>query len=185
MEEIVFPGTFLCTEEEFLPDENSFVDDKGNVKSTVVGMASWNNSSKKMNVLKNNSKNVLETGSIVLGRIALVKDNMLLVQLIEAEKNGKKQVLNQTFGSVMIFNVSSGYVSSTRDVARIGDIIKAKVIEITSYSIELSLNEKGLGVMKAYCIKCRSPLMQEGSSMKCTECGNIEKRKIAEEYTVK
>ncbi|MFH1588392.1 MAG: exosome complex RNA-binding protein Csl4 [Candidatus Diapherotrites archaeon] len=184
MGEIVFPGSFLCTEEEFLPDENVFVDEKGNINSFLVGEKQVDLKEKKVIVSRNNSKISLNKGAIVFGRVMMAKEKMLILHLFQAEKDGKK-ISVQGSAALFIFEVSNSFVDSLKDVARLGDYVKAKVVEVSRQGIDLSIKEPFLGVVKAYCIKCRSPLKLEEKTLKCVECGNIEKRKISNDYIVK
>jgi exosome complex component CSL4 len=184
MGEMVFPGEFLCAEEEFLPDENSFIDEKGNGKSLLVGEKEFDSEQKKVIVSRSNSKIKLSIGATVYGRVVMAKEKMLVVRLFEGEKNGKKISVTGSAG-LFIFEVSNAFVDSLKEVARIGDLLKAKVIEVTKQGVDLSIKGPNLGVVKAYCVKCRAPLKLSGRMLKCISCGNIEKRKTSNDYIVK
>jgi hypothetical protein len=44
-------------------------------------------------------------------------------------------------------------------------------------AIDVATNEKGLGVIKAYCSKCRQEMQYSNEKLMCLNCGNIEERK--------
>lgn len=73
------------------------------------------------------------------------------------------------------------------DAFHIGDIVEAKIHEMLGLSyISLRTVEKDLGVIRALCTKCRNPMAKIGRNLvKCTNCGNIEKRKLSINYIIK
>ena len=64
-----------------------------------------------------------------------------------------------------------------------GDIVKAKVISEKNQVFHLTTNDKGLGILYAFCSRDATLLVQDKYNLKCPKCGNIERRKMSPEYT--
>jgi exosome complex component CSL4 len=127
---------------------------------------------------------LMDVGSIVIGRVLIVKDSIVIVHLLQAEKNGEKRVISNPFGLLFISNVSKKFIKDLSNEFKIGDIIKAKISNITSYSVELTTSFPELGVIKAFCSKCRKPLHLSGRILKCLSCGSNESRKLSKNYAL-
>ncbi len=184
---MVFPGTFLGAEEEYLAGKNAGVDDYGNIVACTVG--------KKETIARNRSieikkpgKNALpfEPNDIILGRISLVKENSAMVEIDSAERNGMEKKILRGVAAIMIRMVDAGFVRQLSDKFRIGDIVKAKIVSVSSCGIDCSTaDDREFGVIKAFCKKCRQPLQLFGMQLKCLNCGNTETRKISSDYVLK
>ncbi len=185
-ESLVFPGDFLSTEEEFLPGQNAYVSDDGRVLADSVGKPLFDSSKREVSVQKSaRIVKAIEPGAIVVGRVILVKDSSVVVELIEAAQEGEPRRILQRNAVIMISKASFDFVKSLSSEFRIGDIVKARVIKQSVYGTDLSTAERLLGVIKAFCVECRSPLHVFGGKLKCTSCGSIETRKLSEEYAGK
>ncbi len=183
---VVVPGEFLTVEEEFSPGKNTLEDGEGNIYSSKVGETEFNEDRREVEVReKTREISRLTIGSVLYGRVKLVKDSMVLVEALFAEKNGKEVIPHMPSATLMVSRVSRDYVKSLRDEFKAGDIIKAKVVEVTTFSIELSTAFPEYGVLKAFCSKCRNPLNQHGKELKCLKCGSNEKRKTSADYVLK
>lgn len=183
---LVMPGQFLSTEEEFMPGTNAFSDDNGRVSADSVGIPEFNLLKHEVDVKKKSrTVKVAGIGSLVLGRIMLVKDNLVVLELLTAESNGEERRLLQSSGTIMVSRVSNNYVKRLSDEFRVGDLVKAKIVESNTYGIELSTNEQSLGVVRAYCVNCRQELGLFSGKLKCTNCGSLEFRKISVDYSLK
>ena len=86
-------------------------------------------------------------------------------------------------GNVHVSEISNKYVEKIQDVYKITDIIRAKVIGQESNEYKLSTSGKNLGVIHAECIICGTVLDKDGfNKLECPRCGNIEYRKLADDY---
>ena len=185
-QKLVFPGEFLTVEEEFMPGNNTFEDENGKIFSTKIGLAEFDEKSRKVSVKEKHAlAKMLDKGSIVFARVSLIKESNVMVSIVSAEHNGEQRIIPFSNASIYIANASSEFVRNLSGMFRVGDIIKAKVLEVTKYSIELSTNEPELGVLKAFCSKCRQPMILFGATLKCINCANNENRKIASNYSLK
>jgi len=181
--DIVVPGEFLTVEEEYAPGKNTFEDTEGNVYSTKVGTTDFDNKEREVSIKEIIPLNeVIEPGSILIGRVGLIKESFLVLDILDAEKNNVKQVFPFASAKLMISRVAKFHIKELRDEFRTGDLVKAKVINITKYGIDITTSYPELGVIKAFCSKCRNQLNLSDRTLKCMKCGSIEKRKLSTEF---
>jgi exosome complex RNA-binding protein Csl4 len=184
--EIVMPGTYLGAEEEYIPGENAYVDSDGNVFSDSIGLPSFDQKQHTVSVLKDKAVKILEEGTIVIGVVSLVKDNVVLVDMKYAEKDSKKLNIHMSMGVIAVFNAANGYVKTLTSLFKIGDIVKVRVAMVLKHTIELETRgAPELGVIMGFCTRCRKPLKLFDQTLKCTSCSNEEQRKISSEYVLK
>ena len=181
---MVLPGDFLATEEEFGPGKNAF-DSEGNVYSGSLGFVETDSKTKEISVTPLTELHQLRRESLVLGRVMLVKENSVSIALCKNPEKEQRQVIAKRMAMLPIRNVSRDYVDKLRDCFKIGDIVRARVSKILPIGIDLATNQADLGVIKAFCSRCRHPLYLFGTSLRCLNCGISEKRKIAKGYLVK
>ena len=176
------PGDFLSVEEEFGAGKNTFEDKEGNIFASVVGKQDFNNKDREVSVKTTKEVNQIELGSIVTGKIVRIKDPVVTIEISKIERDGKEQVSSFGIVQLMIANVSRDHINFLRDEFRLGDIIKAKVIKINKFGIDVTTQYPEFGVIKAYCSNCRNALELYGRTLKCSKCGSIEKRKLSTEF---
>ena len=121
-------------------------------------------------------------GSIVVGDVAEASEAVAIVDLVEMELGRTKLVPNGISAILHVSNISRNYVKDLREEVKIGDIVRAKIISVDPTTTKLSIDGRELGVIKAYCTRCRQPLRMSGAKLVCDRCGNIEHRKTAEDY---
>lgn len=185
-EQLVFPGDFLTVEEEYSSGKNTFEDSGGKIYSAKTGITQYNQKERSVSILEKNRKILtVDVGTIVYGRVMFVKESVVVIAILKTEKEGVERIPFLSSAQLLVSNVSHDYVDSLKDEFKIGDLIKAKVIKITKYSIELSTKFSELGVIKAFCSKCRKPLGLYGQELKCNSCGSVETRKVSSDYSVK
>lgn len=181
--EMVYPGSFLSTEEEFVAGKNATENENGVVSSTCVGVKEFDLKEREVNV-KQKTKIVkpLEEGSIVIAVVRLVKQHAALVEMLSAEKNGETRKILGSFARIPVRNISEEFVENVKDMFRVGDLVKARVVELSPWGIDLETRDKDLGVVKAFCIKCRNPMKLLGRDLKCPVCGDSSPRKVSKDY---
>ncbi|MFH1752541.1 MAG: exosome complex RNA-binding protein Csl4, partial [archaeon] len=185
-EDLVLPGDFLTTGEEFVSGANTFEDDEGQILASVVGCKEFDETEKEARVKKKSRELILPAKhSIVLGRVHLVKDNMVLLEVCAVFSQNQPVPTSNSFGVLLIRNASRDFVKNFEDLYRIGDIVKARVTGISPDGLELSTNESSLGVIQGYCISCRHTLQLFNHDLKCNNCGLTQKRKLSSEYLLK
>ncbi len=182
---VVVPGEELGISEEYSAEENTFEDEDGTIYADSVGTAEFDDSSREVNVEKERVVKNFSPGSTVHAAVSGVRKNRVLVHIINAEKNGEKRIVSHSMAMIPIANVSQRFVKDLRQEFRIGDIVKAEVESIKPFGIRLLTSKPSLGVVKAYCSKCRHPLHLIGRELKCTNCGSTERRKTSSEFVLK
>lgn len=178
--DLVLPGTILCTYEEYIPSEWTYVED-GYIKSSINGRIIIDNEEKTISVSAINPPSSLKIGDYVIGHITEVKQNKALVT-IKMIKGKNRELVTGYKGFIHISKANNDFVSSLHDMFKIGDIIEAKVLNIfgTEY-IDLSTSDKETGVIKAMCTNCRKFMKLENDKLIC-ECGHIDSRNISNKY---
>jgi len=182
-QKLVLPGEFLSTEEEFSAGKNAF-ECEGSICSDSAGFSEQDARAKEVSVKPIKPVQRASEGQVVYGRVSLVKENSVSMELY-AGPGQERVVFPQGNAMLPIRNVSRDYVEKLRDCFRIGDIVKARISRMLSTATDVSTNEQGLGVVKAFCTRCRKPLHLFGTSLRCLSCGSSETRKMSDDYMVK
>jgi exosome complex component CSL4 len=176
---LVLPGERLGVIEEFIPNSGTYVKD-GVIYSKVVGRALMDLLSKHVSVYPLISgATVPKVSTTVVGQVGHAQSDNVLVRIF---KIGSKKLSGVFTGILHISDVQERYVNSMNEVSMPGDIIRAKVISDKNRVYHLSTNDKGLGVVYAFCSRCANLLEPKRHEMRCPKCGNIERRKIALDY---
>ncbi len=68
------------------------------------------------------------------------------------------------------------------DVCKPGDVVRAKVVSDKNRTFHLSIAERNLGVVYAFCSECGYTLTLEENRLVCHKCGKMERKKIASDY---
>ena len=176
---MVFPGEEVAISEEYIPGEGTY-EAGGKIYAAQVGDLELDRSDMVARVRGYNPPLELKPGDIVIGNVEEVKSSMVIVNVVAVE--GKNRAITgETEGTIHISKVSEGY---TRDIGREyrnGDIILARVLQVKP-SLQLATNARDLGVVKAFCSRCRSPLELRGRELYCKQDDRSEPRKISTEY---
>lgn len=179
-EKIVMPGDQLSTSEELLPGEGTFEED-GIIRAARVGTYFVDSKYRRAKVKPLTSTPViLKKGDIVIAQVMNTRASMIVANVIHVlGKN--RSVSGDTDGTIHVKEISTGYVKDATTEYKVGDYIRAKVIQVKP-SIQLATKDRDLGAIKALCIKCRHSLIRKGNMLECENCGNQEKRRIAMDY---
>ena len=175
----MLPGETIGTEEEYLEGKGTYTED-GKILAHVAGELHID-SKHRATIIPREKLPDIKIGSLVYGRIEDVFESKALVSLEFYEISRKERVIAAP-GIIMVSEIMSQYVNSIRDELRVGDIVKGKVVEITPFSVSISLNGRELGVIKAFCSRCRNELTLNGSMLECGKCGSKERRKLGHPY---
>ncbi len=176
---LVLPGERLGVIEEFIPDAGTYVKD-GVIYSKIVGRALLDLLNKKVSVYPLvNGAVTPKVSSVVIGQVGNAQSDNVLVRIFRI---GKKKLTGIFVAILHVSDVSDRYVNSMSEVCKPGDIIRAKVISEKNNIYHLSTNDKNLGVLYGFCSRCSNLLELKRYDMQCPKCGNIEKRKVANDY---
>lgn len=184
--QLVFPGSVLCTEEEFAPGSNTGLDEEGNVLSVSTGVPVFDSNRRTVSVEKK-GRNIqpLQPGATLIGKVVLVKDNAAVIEAISAFKNNAEMVVPNATIAIPVSRMDQFFVESAKQKFKAGDIVVAIVEKVFSWGIDLNTASPQFGVLKSFCSNCRTPLMMDGGQLKCPECKRIETRKMSSAYELK
>jgi exosome complex component CSL4 len=177
---LVIPGEYIGTTEEFLSGEGTY-EENGKIFATNVGILELNNKEMKIKVKPTTDVPVvLKIGDIVIGVVDSVRDSMAIVDVVMVA-NKKRAITGDAEATLHVSEISRDYVEDLKRELHNRDIIRAKVIQIKP-SLQLSIKEPSLGIIKTICLRCYSPLKMKGQVLHCPICKYTEKRKIANDY---
>ncbi|MEM2990208.1 MAG: exosome complex RNA-binding protein Csl4 [Halobacteria archaeon] len=181
-DKFVIPGDLIGTCEEFIAGAGTY-EEKGNIFASVAGYVKINRRERVVSVLPStNVPPVPKAGDVVVGRIIDLKNSVALVEIARVKGKEDREIPSIAQGAIHISNVKSSYVSELTKEFAVNDIVKAKVID--SRTMRLSTADRYLGVVKAYCSRCRASLKRRSNTytLICPRCERIEIRKISEDY---
>lgn len=175
----VLPGEEVAISEEYIPGEGTY-ESAGKIYAAVVGDLELDRKDMVARVKGFNPPLELKPGDIVIGTVEDVRSSMVILDssMVEGKARG---ITGETEGTIHISKVSEGYTKDIQREYRMGDIVRAKVIQAKP-SLQLATNSKELGVIKAFCGRCRSPLIMRGNELYCENCDRPETRKVSSEY---
>ena len=179
MDDKVMIGDYLGTIEEFMPGDGTFEED-GKIYAAKMGVKSVD-AKKHLAEVKGKTLPSLKLGDVVFGEVVSVKNNNVIV--IAGKILGQKGAIDERT-LIYVSNISDSYVDKPDNVFAVGDIVKAKVIKKDDNLTDLS-TKGGFGVVKAFCKRCRHPLVKSDKGqdkLKCSSCARIEKRQVASDY---
>jgi exosome complex component CSL4 len=182
LKDVVVPGEEIGVIEEFLPGEGTYVDGNS-VRSMMLGTAVLDVSEKRVRVypLIKRGPLAIERDDVVLGEVVGMKKDIAVVLIRKIE--GKNLVLNKPLHGVLhISQVSDKFVEFLFDMIRVTDILRAKVIN-SRPPYQLSIKERGLGVVAAFCPNCQTPMIIKNRKLYCPKCRVQEERKLSVKYS--
>ena len=176
----VLPGDDICVIEEFMPGVGSF-SREGVVRAAWIGFTTADLATRTVHVKPAHKYPLIpERNSIVVGVVVLVKDEYAVIKIFEDLKGNK--YLTGFTGVLHISQASDTHVKDLYEVVRVGDVVKAKVLN-NHPPYNITIREPKLGVVLAFCGNCGSILKKAGSNMlKCNRCGRMERRKLSIDY---
>ena len=174
------PGDQLSTSEELLPGDGTF-EENGIIRAARLGTYVVDQKYHRAKVIPVTSTPVIvRKGDIVIAEVRSTKPTMIVADIIHVVGKNRS-VTGDTNATIHVKEIASGYVKDASTEYRIGDYVRAKVIQVKP-SIQLATKDRDLGSIKALCVKCRHPLRKKGNELVCDYCGNKERRRIASDY---
>ena len=178
----VLPGDYVGANEEYMPSEGTYSTDEG-VLSSNIGELEIDRKSHSAKVrITTRIPKLQGVGTVTVGEVAEANDAVAIIDLVEIDEKKLSLVPNGVSAILHVSNIRRDYVEDLRQEVRIGDLIRARIIETSAHSTKLSIDGKDLGVIKAYCSNCRQALRLSGLKLVCDKCGSVEHRKTAEDY---
>jgi len=175
----MLPGEFIGTEEEYLEGNGTYLED-GKLYASVAGDLHVDSKHRATIIAKDKIPD-MRVGATVYGKVDEVFESKAFVTLEFSEISRKKKTIKMQ-GIIQVSEIKNEYVRVLRDELKVGDIIKGKVIDVTPFNVIISFKNRGLGVIKAFCSKCRQELSLKGNILECGNCGNKENRTLGFPY---
>ncbi|MGA8904394.1 MAG: exosome complex RNA-binding protein Csl4 [Candidatus Bathyarchaeia archaeon] len=179
MAQPVLPGDKLGVVEQFLPGVGTY-EEEGTIYANFTGTAKIDLKNKRVTVVPTTRIPQLpKEGTTVLASVIHAQEKMATVNIWKID--GK--ALQNPFTAILHISSSSPrYERNMSDVCKSGDILRARVIDMTNRIPKLTTAGRGLGVIKAFCSKCGAALEFTNRKLQCPSCGNLESRRLAEDY---
>lgn len=175
----VVPGDFIGTEEEYLAGEGTFSENE-RIYSTITGESG--EAEKKLSVAQAKPLRALAIGTVIIGTVENVVEPIALVSMKVGLGGEHRFGETDEYAVLHASMIRKGYVKNVRDEYKIGDIIRAKIVDKRNGEFRLSTDADDLGAIKAYCAKCRHAMKVESGILQCEDCGTKDNRKIAKDY---
>ncbi|MBI5223797.1 exosome complex RNA-binding protein Csl4 [Candidatus Micrarchaeota archaeon] len=172
---IFLPGEHLGSYEEGEPGENTF---SQNDEIFSLSLGEREDKGGKIQI-KSSGRKVEQPKMNMEVYCAVIKttlNNAICDCISSNEAQGKGRGVKFT-AVLPVTEIRRGYVEDLRNEVKTGDIIKARIIKTTRTGYEISISPQGLGVVRAFCPKCRDPMALKGDIFICN-CGWKERRKL-------
>ena len=174
--DLVLPGDYLGTAEEFVPGHGTY-EDNGKIYAALLGRRSVDPRDRAVRVIALNAIPQLEEGDEVYARVEEVKSAMVVVNVLSLS-GGRRAVPGTPEGTIHISKAKEEYTESLGNEFSPGDIVLAKVLQ-SRPTIKLTTASPALGVVSARCQSCHALLGMGGRELVCPRCGHRERRKAA------
>lgn len=184
-QEYAYPGDCLGSEEEFEVGEGTYTKD-GMIYSSLFGKIK-----KEKRKISVEQKKLFSfyIGQKVIGRIEMIIEPIALVKVVDflGIESNRFSHTGQNF-ILKVENIKKGFVKKVHDEYKIGDIIRAEIIEIRNGEYQLSTIPLDCGVIKAYNSshqEPRNPLVKINNGLIDLKTNRKENRKISSDYLIK
>ena len=176
---LIVPGDVVATAEEYSPGRGTYEMD-GKIIASEAGELALDAKSHTAIVQPINPVAEPKKKDHVLALISDVRSSMAICEILSIE-GMERAVTGERDATLHVSTISSQYVEAVGQAVRVGDVIRAEVVQSTP-SVQLSTVNGHMGVVAAHCGQCRSVLVLKDRSLYCGECERFEKRKIADDY---
>jgi exosome complex component CSL4 len=168
----VIPGDKIAIIEEFETGQNTF-DDGQSIRSVVVGTSEFDKTNRVAKINEFKKLVVPKVGDTIIGNVAALMNNMFAINIMYV--NGRP-----THAGLECICQAKG--AKKRILARVSDIVMAKIISHLNGIVHATINEPELGVLFSQCNKCGGKIVVLGNNIKCVDCGYIEERKLSTKF---
>lgn len=175
----VLPGDRVGVAEEYIPGTGTY-EEEGILYANMAGELELDEAERVARVHGFNPPLALEVGDTVLATVERLRSSMVIAA-VQAVEGREREVSGETEGTIHISKISEEYTEDVNEEMRIGDLVRAKVIQVEP-SLQLATNEPQLGVVYGFCTVCRRPLEKKGNDLYCENDERTESRKVASVY---
>ena len=177
MQKTVLPGDQLGFSEEFVAGSSAFEQD-GVIYASAAGSEHSDAAARSVGVAARKSLRPVKQGDVVYGLVDDLMDTVAIVRFQAAPQGSLSLVSGTDSAFLRVSELMPGYVEHIRDCLRVGDIIRARVLDVKPLGTYLTLKADDLGVIQAYCSRCRSEMASRQTFFLCPKCGSRESRKV-------
>lgn len=179
--DVVFPGDPLGAAEEFVPGPGTYEED-GAVFAARIGIADLDRGEFEASVRPGTTiPALLQPDDLVIGRVIGLRKSFAIVR-IEAKADEPTRPLNVGSNATLhVAKISRDYLERIEDAFRIGDVVRAKVLEAKP-AVQLTTKASELGVLLARCPRCRHEMEGKGHGLICPSCEWKSSAKLAVDY---
>ena len=178
--EFLLPGDLICNIEEALPGEGTQAAE-GTIYATVTGTLFLDKRRRTVSIFPKVRKPLVpKRDDIIIGQANHVNKHM--VSLAVKYING--QSVEPKYSAIMhISHCTRAYLDSMFDAIKSGDVVRGKVVDAHTIPMQFTITYNEFGVIYGLCSICGEKLhyLRRGT-LKCDSCGNVEPRKVAEDY---
>lgn len=172
----VVPGDFLAGVEEAVPGPNAF-EEQDSIYSAVLGERRENRAAREAGVQAYKNVRLAGPGDLAYGRVRDIFEAMASIEIQAAPSPTYRPAINDSVAYLRISEVMRGYVERFRDVLRIGDLVRARVVQTSPLAVYVTIKDDDLGVVRANCSYCRTEMEFRHACFECPNCGSREERK--------
>jgi len=172
----VVPGEKIGVIEEYIASSGTVEYENGEIGSRTLGRLSIDHKTKEARVEPAKPLDSIEPGDEVLCEVENVQNKLAVVRILSA----KGSPLRNPRSAVIIMSSTRGYGFSSS--LGIGDLVFARVISVSEGKIDLSTRPPNCGAVLAFCEFCGALLKRAGNALRCTRCGEIQRRKTVKNY---
>jgi exosome complex RNA-binding protein Csl4 len=173
--ELLLPGDHISSAEEAVAGDNAYMEND-EIYAAAMGEANRSEGTASVDV-KRHALVAPYIGMKVyflVQRTSLNKARGVCVPVDETE--GKIRSV-EFEASLSASKIRKGYVKDIRDEVKIGDIVKAEIINISETDVELSIFRSEYGLMAVFCPNCRTKMDLKDNLFICGQCKWKERRK--------
>lgn len=175
--DVTLPGQSLGYSEEYAGGPGTF-EDNGMLYASNAGTLARDEAQHTVRIEGRVQVHPLQVGDTILARVHDIFDQIASFLIVRVEnKPGERAAVGRDMVFIRISEVQRAYTENFRDVLRIGDVVRARILEVTGLGTYITMKDSGLGVVQAYCSHCRSSMDGRGPILNCTYCRRREPRK--------
>lgn len=179
--DLVFPGDELGVAEQYLPGEGTYEED-GKVYASWIGEPHLDPEEFKAEVRPRTTTPLkIKEDDLVIGRVVSLRKSFVSVEVVADASKPDRQPTSEANGTLHISKISPDYLDQIEDAFRVGDVIRARVLEADP-SIQLYTKDDDLGVLLARCPRCRTVMETKGHGLVCPTCDWKSRAKLAADY---
>lgn len=173
------PGDRLAVSEEYLPASHVY-DDSGLLRALAVGTVVKDSMKREISVKASAQPHLLQLGDYVTGQVESAATSNASVAIYYV--NGKQT--DKGFGGMLMLRSGRRERGARAGPpAKLGDVVRCGVFSLMNGIVHLAIDDERTGVVFALCGNCGRPLQRGGQNRaKCVECGNVEERKLANDF---